>query len=106
MLGDKKLAEAILKSLKTPGVKPVSDIPSFIVAAKRAGGTRAGRAFRMLGGKAAAILGPIEVLYGLALAAVEVHCTGWCCTAWWYGIPYNHADGNVIDAWKNYYFDL
>ena len=84
----------------------MSDIPSFIVAIKRAGSTKAGQAFRLLGGKAAAILGPIQIGYGLALAAIETHCTGWCCTASWYEIPYNHADGNVIETWKDYYFDL
>ena len=104
MLGDEKLAEAIMKSMKMPGASSVSDLTSFIVAVKRAGGTKAGQAFRMLGSKAAAILGPIETAYGLALAAIEVHCLGWCCTASFYGIPYNHTDGNIIDAWQQYYF--
>ena len=50
--------------------------------------------------KAAAALGPLEVLYGLALAAIRTHCFGYCLTASFYGIPYTHADGFVIEAFR------
>jgi RHS repeat-associated protein len=104
-LGYTELANDILHYAKMPGTSKLTNIMSTIgTVLSKIGTAQRTAMWHKLGAAASGILGPIEVAYGLSLAAIEVHCTGWCCTAWWYGIPYNHADGNVIDAWKNYYF--
>ena len=104
-LGNQKLADAIMKTQKLfANQKPVTDLLSLISMGGSGANKAAWKAVQQIGGKVAAVLGPIQIAYGLALAAIETHCMGHCCTASWYGIPYNSTDGNVIKAWKEYYF--
>lgn len=104
-LGNEKLADSIMKAQKLfANQKPVTDLLSLISMGGKGANRAAWKTVQQVGGKVAAVLGPIEIGYGLALAAIETHCMGYCCTASWYGIPYNSADGNVIKAWEDYYF--
>jgi hypothetical protein len=104
-LGYAELAEDILHYARMPGMSKLTNIMSVIgTVLGKLGRARSTAIFHKLGGIASTILGPIEIAYGLALAAVEAHCAVWCCTASLLGISYSHADGNVIDTWKNYYF--
>ena len=82
-VGDPVLARRI-----TAGRSPLTTIPSVLSTKLRLGGRST---LRMLGRYAFWV----QIAYGNALAAVEVHCTGYCCAASWYGIPYNPND----DSW-------
>jgi RHS repeat-associated protein len=102
-LGNEQLAKSIIGSFKMgKNVQPFSNLLSMISASNKAG---ARSALRALGGKAAAIVGPIQIAYGLALAAAETHCLGWCCTASFYGIDYDPESGRIVDSLEQYFLE-
>jgi RHS repeat-associated protein len=77
-----KLADALgkhalagkIRALKG-GTKGLTTLLSVLSAHIRAGGRST---LRLLGRAMASVFGPLQVAYGLALVAVEVHCAGWC----------------------------
>jgi len=82
-VGDETLARQILA-----GRSRLTTIPSALSTKLRLGGRST---LRILGRYAFWIW----LAYGNALAAVEVHCAGYCCTASCYGIDYDPDD----DRW-------
>ena len=84
-VGDTELASKIRMSLKMPGISRYTTIPSSLSAKLRLGGRSSLRAFGRFANQA--LIG-----YGLALAAVEAHCTGHCC-----GLRhYDPSIGNIM----------
>jgi RHS repeat-associated protein len=79
----------------------LTTLPSEISLALRAGGRSA---LRVAGRKAATIVGPVWIAYGLALAAVEVHCLGYCTSCSIQNLPYNKDDANFLDTLRDTYF--
>ena len=86
LVGDTTLARRIR------GGSPFTTIPSVISTKLRLGGRSA---LRALGRYAA----PAVVAYGLALAAIETHCLGWCC-----GTDHYTSDGNILNEIKRRFF--
>ncbi len=104
-LGHYQMAETIMKAERLFwGQQPITDLLSAITMAGKHGRSAAWRGLRAAGGRVAQVLGPVQVSYGLFLAAIEVHCCAYCTTAAWYGRGYDSATGNVVNAWKDYYF--
>ncbi len=105
-MGKEQLAKKILSTKQLKGSKSVSDLLSFVSALKKTPGDGkiARNAWRTIGGKVSAVVGPIEIAYGLSLAAIETHCLGFCCTAVFYGIDYDPADGRIVDSIRKTYF--
>jgi len=100
-LGDKELADEILKSLKLlPGQSPLTTLPSALSAKLKLGGRSS---LRMLGRTASKYVGPILIAYGLALAAVETHCAGVCGGCEWYGLKYDPEEMNIIESLIQYF---
>jgi RHS repeat-associated protein len=101
-LGDKKLADGILKSLKLfPGAPKFTTLPSALSAKLRLGGRSS---LRMLGKTAGKYVGPALIAYGLALAAIETHCAGTCGACEFYGIKkYDPVEMNIKETLKEYF---
>jgi RHS repeat-associated protein len=91
-VGDTQLARAIRLELRMPGVSPYTTIPSSLSAKLRLGGRSTLRAFGRYAQGA-------MVAYGLALAAVEAHCTGHCCGS----RQYDPGIGNILDQLRHYF---
>jgi RHS repeat-associated protein len=96
-VGDTQLARTIRGTMRNRGVSSVTNIPSSLSAKLRAGGRSS---LRLLGRVASGIAGPVLVAYGLALAGVETHCLGVCCTASLYGINYDPNSMSMDNAWN------
>ncbi len=101
LMRKEQLAKKILSTKQLKGSKSVSNLLSFISALKKTPGDGkiARNAWRTIGGKVSAVVGPIE-----SLAAIETHCLGSCCTAAFYGIDYDPADGRIVDSIRKTYF--
>ncbi len=100
-MGDHKLADEILKSLKLfPNSSKFTTLPSTISAKLRLGGRSS---LRMLGRTASKYAGPAIVAYGLALAVVEVHCAGICGGCEYYGLEYDPKTMNIKESLRQYF---
>ena len=85
-VGDIELARKIRMSLKIPGISRYTTIPSALSAKLRMGGRSSLRAFGRFANQ-------VLIGYGLALSAVEAHCTGHCC-----GLRhYDQNIGNIMN---------
>jgi hypothetical protein len=98
-LGDDELANKILVTLKRPGADPFTTLPSALSVKIRAGSRST---LRMLGRVSSRTVGPVTVAYGLALAVVEVHCTGICSGCQWHDLDYSH-EMNILDSLNDYF---
>jgi len=93
------MADEILKSLRLPGIKRVTTLPSSLSLKLRMGGRSS---LRMLGKTASKYMGPVLTAYGLALAAVEVHCSGVCGACEYYDLRYDPKTMNIKETLKWY----
>ncbi|MDR1924200.1 MAG: hypothetical protein LBQ66_07490 [Planctomycetaceae bacterium] len=97
-LGMRRKAASIRNSLRMfPKVSRFTNVPSVIVNALK---LHSRNSLRLLGRVATKIAGPTVVAYGLALAAVETHCAGVCCTTSYYGIDYDYDSMRIHKVWN------
>ncbi len=97
-MGNHRLANAIRYSAHYGNT---TTMPKALLKLMRAKPHKALDVLLRYGGKT---VGRANIAYGLALAAIEVHCCGYCTTAAAYGIPYNPREGNIYDTIKRAYF--
>lgn len=91
-VGDIELARKIRMSLKIPGISRYTTIPSALSAKLRMGGRSSLRAFGRFANQ-------VLIGYGLALSAVEAHCTGHCC-----GLRhYDPSIGNIMSQLESFF---
>ena len=76
-------------------------MPKALLTLMRAKPHKAFDVLLRYGGKT---VGRANIAYGLALAAIEVHCCGYCTAAAAYGVPYNPRDANMYDTIRRTYF--
>ena len=101
-LGDEKLANAIRFSANSGS--RVTTMPKGLMTLLRTP-NKTKLAWKALTKHVSRGVGPVLIAYGLALAAIEVNCTAYCCTAYWTGgLPYKPGDYNIATTTWNFYF--
>ncbi|UCG31806.1 MAG: hypothetical protein JSU68_09065 [Phycisphaerales bacterium] len=94
IVGEHRYADGIIRSLKDPTVSKYTSIPSWLARKLERGPAK--RILRKMGRYTQYIAVP----YGLALLAIETHCTGWCC-----GTRHYTPEGNIFTELKRRFFD-
>jgi RHS repeat-associated protein len=97
-MGDHRLGNAIRFSAH---YGETTTMPKALLTLMRAKPHKAFDVLLRYGGKT---VGRANIAYGLALAAIEVHCCGYCTAAAAYGVPYNPRDANMYDTIRRTYF--
>jgi uncharacterized membrane protein YecN with MAPEG domain len=100
--GNKKLAHAI-RVTKNNGSQ-ITTMPQGI-RTLLANGAKPGPTFNAITKGAGRTLGPLLIAYGLAQAATQVHCAGFCTTMCCVGnCEYSPIEGNILTSLGNQYF--
>ncbi len=101
-MGKPRLAHAIRVSANS--FNKITNMPKgFIILINN--GRKPNKLFSAITGSIGRVAGPLLIAHGLAQAATQVHCAGFCTAACVCGdCTYSDKEGNILTALKRQYF--